>query len=239
MWDRVQTLLVEALGRLGAVLASDLPGLVAMLLVLAVTLAAASLSRALLRRALTRLGFDRRAREWGLTSGQPVEPRHEPSWLFARSVYWLVMLGGVALALDVFGASTTTAVGHSLLAFLPRLVIGALVLLVGVGAARFLERGVLIGAVNLGIRQARQLSLAVKWFLLALTAAMALEHLGVGGILPSLAFGLLLGGCVLAGALAVGLGARDAVARALDRRLRHDGPREDERRGDGRRVQHL
>jgi hypothetical protein len=68
---------------------------------------------------------------------------------------------------------------------------------------------------------------------------MALEHLGVGGILPSLAFGLLLGGCVLAGALAIGLGARDAVARALDRRLESDRPREDERRGAGRRVQHL
>jgi hypothetical protein len=240
MWERVQTLLVEALGRLGAALASDLPGVVAMLLVLLVTLLLASVARAVLRRALTRLGIDRRAREWGLTSGQPVEPRHEPSWLFARGVFWLVMLGGVALALDVLGASTTTAVGHSLLAYLPRLVIGALVLLVGVGAARFLERGVLIGAVNLGLRQARQLSLAVKWFLLALAAAMALEHLGVGGVLPSLAFGLLLGGCVLAGALAVGLGARDAVARALDRRLRAGGPaRGDEPRGGGRRVQHL
>lgn len=240
MWERVQMLLVEALGRLGATLASDLPGVVAMLLVLLLTLAAASLARALLRRALTRLGFDRRAREWGLTSGQPVEARHEPSLLFARSVYWLVMLGGVALALDVLGASSTSAVGQHVLAYLPRLVIGALVLLVGVGAARFLERGVLIGAVNLGMRQARQLSLAVKWFVLAFAAAMALEHLGVGGVLPSLAFGLLLGGVVLAGALAVGLGARDAVARALDRRLRADGPdHEDEPRGDGRRVQHL
>ncbi len=240
MWERVQTLLVEALGRLGAAVASDLPGLVAMLFVLLVTLVAASVARALLRRGLTRLGFDRRAREWGLTSGQPVEPGHEPSWLFARGVFWFVMLAGVALALDVLGASTTTAVGHSLLAYLPRLVIGALVLLVGVGAARFLERGVLIGAVNLGMRQARQLSLAVKWFVLTFAAAMALEHLGVGGVLPSLAFGLLLGGVVLAGALAVGLGARDAVARALDRRLRADGPdHEDEPRGDGRRVQHL
>ena len=197
MWDRVQTLLVEALGRLGAVLASDLPGLVAMFLVLGVTLLAAPLARALLRRTLGRLGFDRRAREWGLTSGQPVEPRHEPSLLFARSVYWLVMLGGVALALDVLGASTTTAVGHSLLAFLPRLVIGALVLLVGVGAARFLERGVLIGAVNLGIRQARQLSLAVKWFLLALAAAMALEHLGVAPAIVLVAFAIAFGSLML------------------------------------------
>lgn len=239
MWERVKTVLLEALARLGATLAADLPGLVAMLLVLLVALIAAIAVRVALRRGLAKLGFDRRARQWGLTNGHDVQPHHEPSWLFARGAYWFVLLTGVALALDVLGASTTTAVGHSLLAFIPRLVIGVLVLLVGVGAARFLERGVLIGAVNLGSRYARHLSLAVKWFLLVLAAAMALEHVGVGGTLPSLAFGLMLGGCVLAAALAVGLGARDAVARALERHL----PPEDPARGDdprsGRRIQHL
>lgn len=240
MWDRVQTVLMEALARLGAAMAKDLPGFVAMLLVLLTAVVVAFAVRMVLRRGLTRLGFDRRAREWGLTNGHDVAPQHEPSWLFARGAFWFVLLTGVALALDVLGASTTTAVGHSLLAFLPRLVTGVLVLLVGVGAARFLERSVLIGAVNLGIRYARHLSLAVKWFVLVLAATMALEHVEVGGGLPSLAFGLMLGGCVLAAALAVGLGARDAVARALERRLPRGGPdqHEDDPRT-GRRIQHL
>lgn len=240
MWDRVQEVLLEALSRLGAALARDLPGFVAMLLVILAALAAAFVVRAALRRGLARLGFDRRARElWGLTNGQNVQPEHEPSWLFARGAFWFVLLTGVALALDVLGASTTTAVGRSLLAFLPRLVIGALVLLAGIGAARFLERSVLIGAVNLGSRYARHLSLAVKWFLLVLAAAMALEHVGVGGGLPSLAFGLVLGGCVLAAALAIGLGARDAVARALDRHGPSDGPAHGDDPRTGRRIQHL
>jgi hypothetical protein len=239
MWERVQTVLMEALARLGAVLAADLPGFVAMLLVLLVALVVAFAVRMVLRRGLGKLGFDRRAREWGLTNGHDVQPRHEPSWLFARGAFWFVMAAGVALALDVLGASTSTAVGHSLLAFLPRLVVGVLILLVGVGAARFLERSVLIGAVNLGSQYARHLSLAVKWFVLVLAAAMALEHLGVGGGLPSLAFGLMLGGCVLAAALAVGLGARDAVARALDRRPPQAGPAHGDDPRSGRRIQHL
>jgi hypothetical protein len=103
------------------------------------------------------------------------------------------------------------------LAFLPRLVVGALVLLAGVGAARFLERSVLIGAVNQGIRQARLLALAVKWVVLVLAAAMSLQHVGVGGSLPTIAFTIVVGGIVLAAALAVGLGARDAVGRTLER----------------------
>ncbi|WP_242396328.1 hypothetical protein [Anaeromyxobacter oryzisoli] len=240
MWQRVQAVLSEAFDRLGAVLVADLPGVVAMVLVLAGALAGAFLVRWLLRRVLARVGFDRRAREWGLTTGRGLEPHHEPSWIVARGAFWLVILVGLALALDVLGASTTTAVGLSLLAFLPRLVMGAIILLVGTGAARFLERSVLIAAVNQQIQQARPLSLAVKWLVLVLAAAMALEHVGVGGGLATIAFAILLGGVVLAAALAVGLGGRDAVARALDRRLPTDGPgAAAEERRDAGRIQHL
>jgi hypothetical protein len=240
MWDRVETVLAEAFERLGAVLVADLPGLVAMLIVVAGALVLAVLVRAVLQRALARMGFDRRAREWGMTTGRSLEPHHEPSWLVARGAFWFVILGGLALALDVLGASTTTAVGLSLLSFLPRLVLGAVILLVGIGAGRFLERSVLIGAVNRQIQQARHLALAVKWLVLVLATAMALEHVGVGGRLATLAFAIVLGGIMLAVALAVGLGSRDAVARALEKRLPPDGAgaAEEEPPEQGR-IQHL
>jgi hypothetical protein len=57
--------------------------------------------------------------------------------------------------------------------------------------------------------------------------AMALDHLGIGRTILQLAFGILFGGIVLAGALAVGLGARDVVGRALERRLKEPARRED------------
>ena len=49
---------------------------------------------------------------------------------------------------------------------------------------------------------------------------MALDHIGIGRTVLLLAFGILFGGIVLAIALAVGLGARDVVTRALERQLR-------------------
>ena len=134
----------------------------------------------------------------------------------ARGAFWFVIVAGRRAGARGARGDHDERVGLSLLVFLPRLVVGAVILLVGIGAARFLERSVLIGAVNQRIRQARLLALAVKWFVLVLAAAMALEHVGVGGGLPTIAFAIVVGGIVLAVALAVGLGARDAVARALD-----------------------
>ncbi|HET6440305.1 MAG TPA: hypothetical protein VFG59_19730 [Anaeromyxobacter sp.] len=239
MWIQVGRVLSEAFARLGAVLVADLPALVAMFLVLAGTLILAALVRAMLRRLLSRIGLDRRARQWGVTTGRSLAPQREPSWLVARGAFWFVVLAGVAVALDVLGASTTTAMGLTILDFLPRLLVGILIFLAGVAAGRFLERSVLIGAVNRQIRQAHYLALAVKWLVQVLGAAMALEHLGVGGGLATMAFGIVLGGIMLAAALAVGLGARDAVAKVLDRRLPPEAqpPAEDE--GADRKIQHL
>jgi hypothetical protein len=238
MWNRVQWVFVEALGRLGKVLADDLPGIVAMLVVVLAAVLIAFVVRGALRFGLTRVGFDRRAREWGMTSGRGLEPHHEPSWLVARGAFWLVIATGFALALAVLGASTTSALGRSLLGLLPRLVVGGLLLLVGIGAARYLERGVLIGAVNQRIRRARLLAWGVKWIVLTFAAALALQHVGVGGWLPTIAFSIVVGGAVLAGALAFGLGARDAVARALEQRETDGGAAGSDAADEGR-IRHL
>jgi hypothetical protein len=238
MWSEVERVLGEAMERLRAVLAADLPGLVAMLIVIAGALVAALVVRAVLRLTLARVGFDRRAREWGMTTGSELRPHHEPSWLVARGAFWFVVATGIALALDVLGTSTVSAVGLTLLTALPRFVVAAVVLLAGIGVARFLERSVLIGAVNRQIAQARLLAMGAKWLVLALALTMALEHLDIGGHLPTIAFAIVVGAAALAAALAVGLGARDAVARALEKKTPGAEPPASEP-GPGRRIQHL
>jgi hypothetical protein len=83
--------------------------------------------------------------------------------------------------------------------------------------ARFLARSVLISAVNMQIQSARLLSLGVKWLVMVVSGAMALDHLGIGGEIVRLSFGILFGGIVLALALAVGLGSKDMVSRSWER----------------------
>jgi hypothetical protein len=78
----------------------------------------------------------------------------------------------------------------------------------------------------MGVQSARLLSLMVKWLVLIVVAAMALEQVEIGRTVLLLAFGIVFGGVVLAIALAVGLGARDAVSRAFDRQL-HQTPSDD------------
>jgi len=91
------------------------------------------------------------------------------------------------------------------------------VLICGLLVSRFLARSVLISAVNMQIQSARLLSLGVKWLVMVLTFAMALEHLGIGGQIVQVGFAILFGGIVLTLALAVGLGSKEMVSRSWER----------------------
>ncbi len=101
--------------------------------------------------------------------------------------------------------------------YLPNVVAALIVLVVGSIIARFLSRSVLIGAVNMNLQYAQLLSAGVRWLVMVLAVAMALEHLAIGRGIIRLAFGILFGGIVLALALAVGLGSKDLVTRSLER----------------------
>src|SRR5260370_13652722 len=127
------------------------------------------------------------------------------------------MLIGLLVGISAFDATLTSELVLLLFGYLPNVVAAIFVLAAGNIIARFLARSVLIGAVNMNLQYARLLSAGVKWLVVVLTVAMALEHLGIGGGIIRLAFGILFGGIVLAPALAVGLGSQELVSPSLDR----------------------
>jgi hypothetical protein len=165
------------------------------------------------------LEFDRRAEHLGLG---PVGawPGASTTQAIGVAVYWTLLVLGLLVSLTALNASIPSRLAESVFAYLPHLLAAVVILLVGAVAARFLARSVLIGAVNMQIQSARLLSLLVKWLVLILTIAMALDHLGIGRTILMLAFAITFGGIVLSASLAIGLGARDAVARAFDRQFR-------------------
>lgn len=214
------------------------PGFVALVAVLLIAFFIAAIVRALLRWGLQRIGFDRRAHEWGIAAEGEWPVGHPPSGILSGVAFWLFMLLGLVVGLQSFDGGLMEGFAARILDYVPHLAAGVLILIIGVGVSRFVERSVLIRAVNLQIQSARLLSLGAKWLIIVLAAAMTLHHLGIGGPIVTIAFGILFGGIVLAIALAVGLGARDLVSRSLARHF-PSGPQRLEERPPEDRVQHL
>jgi hypothetical protein len=216
MWNQVggtlSNSMAQALGRF----ASLLPGILAFLVAVVLFSLIGWLLAWVVRRILIALHFDDRLGR-GTEAVTEWSPRQTPAGLAARLVFWVFVVIGIGVGADAFGASSHSRIAEGLLAYLPRLIGAGVILLVGNIVARFLSRGVLIGAVNMNLQYARLLSLGIKWLVLVLTAAMALDHLEIGQQVVDLAFGILFGGIVLSLALSVGLGSRELVSRSIER----------------------
>jgi hypothetical protein len=219
MVEQIDVALRLAGTRIVESVANFLPGALVFLVLIVGSLIVALVVRYLLVRMLTGLDVDRRADLLGLSLADWA-PSQSVSKVIASTAYWTILGLGLLLGLTALDAALPSRFAMSVLEYVPHLLAALLILVVGGMVARFLARAVLIGAVNMGVQYARLLSMAVKWLVLILTAAMALDHVGIGRTILLLAFGIAFGGVVLAVALAVGLGARDVVSRALERQLR-------------------
>lgn len=217
MWSQVKQQLAESTARFLTRFASMVPGLAALVVALLISIVVGCILAAVVRRLLLSMQFDARLARWGFPSVAEWSPMKSPTLLVSRAIAALVILAGFLIGIAAVDADWTSQLARSAFAYIPNLLGAGLVLLVGNVVARFLARSVLIGAVNLNLHYARLLSLGVKWLVVVLAVAMALEHLRIAPGIVELAFGILFGGIVFTLALAVGLGSKDLVTKSLER----------------------
>ena len=216
MWQQVKQALSDSTAHFLTRFAGLLPGLAAVILALLVSVMLAWILAIIVRRVLTSLRFDEHLGHWGFASLAEWSPLNSPTLLVSRSFAALVIVSGFLIGIAAFDFEWTYLFVQSIFAYIPNVLAAGLLLLIGNVMARFLARSVLIGAVNLNLQYARFLSIGVKWLVIVLSFAMALEHLRIAPGIVQLAFGILFGGIVLSMALAVGLGSKEFVSKSLE-----------------------
>jgi hypothetical protein len=217
MWQQIKEALAQSTARFLTRFADLLPGIAALIVAVLLSIIVGLILAAIVRRLLASVKFDQRLSRWGFPGLAEWSPSSSPTLLVARALATLVIVAGFLIGLAAFDAEWTSLLARSIFAYIPNILGAALVLIFGNVIARFIARTVLIGAVNLNLHYARFLSVGVKWLVIVLTVAMALEHLKIAPGIVELAFGILFGGIVLALALAVGLGSKDLVSKSLER----------------------
>jgi hypothetical protein len=217
MWNRVSDVLNQAMDRTMNAAVNFLPGLLALIFIVLFAVVIGFVLRAMIRRSLEGVHFDRHVVGWGFEGLADWSPEHSPSLLVARIAFWTTVGIGLLVGISALDARITSLMVVRLVDYLPNVAAAIVVMVLGVILARFFARSVLISAVNMHLQSARLLSLGVKWLVMVLAGAMALGHLGIGGEIVQVSFGILFGGIVLALALAVGLGSKEMVSRSWER----------------------
>ncbi|MDD5327583.1 MAG: hypothetical protein PHY02_07190 [Phycisphaerae bacterium] len=131
-------------------------------------------------------------------------------------VYWLIIIMVLVMAVDALGLPKASDILASLFAYIPKVIAALLVLIVAMFLASFVSGIVRMAAENAKLPKSELLAGISRWAIIVFAATIALEQLGIAPLLVTATFNIILGGIVLALALAFGLGGKDAASKYLD-----------------------
>ncbi len=133
----------------------------------------------------------------------------DSAMFFYELVKWGIMLWALMAATNILGLTEVTIFLSTVVAFLPNVFVAAIVLIIGVLMARFLE-GLVGASLKAGsLSSANTLAALTRWVVLIFTFLIALEQLQIGNSTLQIAMWGVIGGAALAFGLAFGLGGKD------------------------------
>jgi len=199
-------------------IAEFLPRLALALAVLAVGWLAAKAVRFAVEKALRavnfnvlteRAGTDRFLQQGGLHG--------DTTTLFGMFAYWVVIVATLIIAFDRLGLTYITETLQRVELFAPKILVAMLIVVLGSYFARFVGEAVNTYCVDAHIPDSDILGNIARYLIMTFVVMIALSQIEVGGDIVQRTFLIILGGLVLALALAFGLGGREWAASMLER----------------------
>jgi len=132
-------------------------------------------------------------------------------------IKWFIIIVFLLPSLNLVGLDEVSAfLGDSVLGFLPQVVIAAFVLIIAAVVSEGLSKAVLATARAMNLKAANMLATDAKYAVWIFAIIIALGKLGLGDYMSILFTGLV-AMLALAGALAFGLGAKEAAGRFIEK----------------------
>ncbi len=121
-------------------------------------------------------------------------------------VYWLVILVTLLAAFNTLGLTVVSDLFSKITLFIPHVIVAVLILAIGLYFARFVADTVTAYGKNVGLQDAVIVGRVAHYAILVFVVLIALDQVQVGGEIVRFTYYVLLGGVVLALAIAFGLG---------------------------------
>lgn len=208
------TTLTDALQRISdrfwRVTIDILPQLLAAIALVLVGLLIAKLCGSIVRRLCRSMKFDEAAERVGITSlARKIGYEREPSRLVARLVGLFILLLFLSAAIDIVGLSGLEATIGALTAYLPRVVIAIVIVLVGALLASFVSRTVQVATRENGIDYGPAVAKLCVVVILTAAGLSAISQLGIDIVVLRTSAIIVVAGATFCLALMVALGCRE------------------------------
>ncbi|MBW6432047.1 hypothetical protein K0A96_02585 [Patescibacteria group bacterium] len=132
-------------------------------------------------------------------------------------VKWVIIIVFLIPALSILGLTDVSEIVKGIVAYLPHVVVAAVIVMVGAILADLASRAVEAGAQTIGAKTAAIVADITRWAIIVFTILVALNQLGIASdIINTLVTGFV-ALIAIAGGLAFGLGGQEAAKEAIAR----------------------
>lgn len=139
-------------------------------------------------------------------------------YFIGQIVKWFVIIVFLLPSLNLVGLTYISSfLKDDVLGFLPRIIVAAFILIIATVVADFLQKAVIAGTKALSLRSANMLGTITKYTVWVFAFIIALGQLGIAPAYMQILFAGIIGMIAVAGALAFGLGGKDAAARLISK----------------------
>lgn len=205
------------------------PRALAMVMIAALGWIVAAVTAFVLRHVLAWVRFDALARRLGAEQLLRAGELPPPHAVVATATFWLVWVSFLIIGVDVLRIPGLEGLSATFVHFVPRLLVALVILVFGFLAANFAWRATLLAAVNARLPSARLVSSAVRYLIVILAVAMALEQIAVATTVVLTAFAIAFGAIMLGLAVALGIGGSGLARRMLEQQFPERGKDDSDR----------
>lgn len=139
-------------------------------------------------------------------------------YFVGQVIKWFIIVIFLLPSLNLIGLDYIAYfLKDDVLGFLPKVIVAAFVLIIATIVADFLSKTVSAGARAMNLKSAKMLGSLVKYVIWVFAFIIALGQLGVADAYMGTLFAGIVGMIALGGALAFGLGAKDAAGRLISK----------------------
>jgi Mechanosensitive ion channel, conserved TM helix len=218
----------QTLGRFYDMLLQFLPHLLAMLIIAAIGWLLAIILKVIARRLMALASVNKLSDISGISQILSKADLPPPLDLLSQLVFWVVWIAFILVGIDSLGIPELHEQIARLFQLLPQIFVALLVLFVGLLAANFFSRAALLAAINANLPSARIIAAFVRFIIILLTIAMALEQLALAQRTVLITFSIAFGAIMMGLAIAFGIGGRNVAQKALERMFESAEPKKEE-----------
>ncbi len=168
------------------------------------------------RKVLSTIGVDRIAEKLNeIEFIDKANVKIIPSKVLSKIFYYVVLLVFTIVSAEYLDVAAVTGLVRDILNYIPSLIAGLLVLVIGLLLAQFIQNILSTALKSLGVPSARIIATFVFYFVFLMAVITAMTQVGIDTDFISNNLSIIIAGCIFAFALGYGLASKDLMANFL------------------------